>query len=172
MCPLSNCTSLPLKINIFEFLSEQLKPLNNSSARACIPEHTAASVREDVQSLHAGLPGISALCGVPSVTRWCQHPEISGRLGQEEVGAALLREGDVWNSCSTIHSPKKGLFSFFFLSFLMVLSLFSFFLLCCLRKSQKSVIWGSRWGQQIQMMLDADMEAAVALGALTEHHSC
>lgn len=54
----------------------------------------------------------------------------------------------------------------------MVLSLFSFFLLCCLRKSQKSVIWGSRWGQQIQMMLDADMEAAVALGALTEHHSC
>lgn len=54
-------------------------------------------------------------CGVPSVTRWCQNPEISGRLGQEEVGAALLREGDVWNSYSTIHGPKKGdFFNFFF----------------------------------------------------------
>lgn len=49
---------------------------------------------------------------------------------------------------------------------------FFFVLFCCLRESQISVIWGSRWGQQIQMMLDADMEAAVALGALTEHHSC
>lgn len=67
-----------------------------------------------MQSLHAGLPGISALCGVPSVTCWCQDPEISGRLGQEEVGAALLREGDVWNSYSAIHSPKKGRLFFFF----------------------------------------------------------
>lgn len=102
-------------------------------------------------------------CGVPSVTRWCQDPEISGRLGQEEVGAALLREGDVWNSYSTIHGPKKGDFLIFFF-FLMML--------CRLRESQSSVFQGSWWGQQIQMMLDADMEAAVALGALTEHHSC
>lgn len=56
---------------------------------------------------------------------WCQDPEISGRLGQEEVRAALLREGDVWNSYSTIHSPKKG-FIFFFLA----LSFFFFFSLC------------------------------------------
>lgn len=88
--------------------------MNNSTGHARITEDTAACVREDVQSLHAGLPGISVLCGVPSVTRWCQDPEISGRLGQEEVGAALLREGDVWNSYSTIHGPKKGWFSGFF----------------------------------------------------------
>lgn len=77
----------------------------------------AARIREDVQSLHAGLPGISALCGVPSVARWCQDPEISGRLGQEEVGAALLREGDVWNSYSTLHRAKKGYFVYFFIFF-------------------------------------------------------
>lgn len=88
--------------------------MNNSTGHARITEDTAACVREDVQSLHAGLPGISALCGVPSVTRWCQDPEISGRLGQEEVGAALLRQGDVWNSYSTIHGPKKGWVWFFF----------------------------------------------------------
>lgn len=130
----------------------------------------AARIREDVQSLHAGLPGISALCGVPSVARWCQDPEISGRLGQEEVGAALLREGDVWNSYSTLHRAKKGYFVYFLFFFLAVLC--PMFLLCLLRESQSGVFWGSRWGQQIQMMLDADMEAAVALGALTEHHSC
>lgn len=114
-CPLSNCTPPPFqKKRILIPFFEQFKPLNNSAACARSTEDAAARVREDVQSLHAGLPGISALRGVPSVTRWCQHPEISGRLGQEEVGAALLREGDVWNSYSTIHGPTKGDFLFFF----------------------------------------------------------
>lgn len=62
---------------------------------------------------------------------------------------------------------KRDFFKFFF--FFVLCPVFS---LCRLRESWRCAFEGSQWGQQIQMMLDADMEAAVALGALREHHSC
>lgn len=68
---------------------------------------------------------------------------------------------------------KRDLFFFFSLSlFFFSFPSILYFSLCCLRESWRCVFEGSQWGQQIQMMLDADMEAAVALGALREHHSC
>lgn len=98
ICPLNNSTSLPF---IFIYFSSFWSG-SNPRAAPCL------STQRPSLGVLAGWRGLPAWCGVPSATGWCQDPKISGRLGQEEVGAVLLREGDVWNSYSTLHLPKKG----------------------------------------------------------------
>lgn len=168
MCPLSSRTSpLFYEKDILVPFWSTLKPLKNSTAQAGITEDTAACSREDVQSLcwlawDFGAVW-SSLC----------HSLVPASRNIRQVGPrgswSCPAEGRRCLEFLFCHSqPYKERVSFF--SFPVVLC--PIFLLCCLRESQRSVFQGSRWGQQIQMMLDADMEAAVALGALTEHHSC
>lgn len=97
ICPLNNSTSLPF---LFIYFSSFWCGSNVWAApRSC--------TQRPLVGVLAGCFGLSVWYGVPSTAGWCQDPEISGRLGQEEVGAALLRERDIWNSYSTLHLPKK-----------------------------------------------------------------